>query len=39
MAGELILIVGAGFEAYQGRPIEVNGFLAAVAQLLERPRT
>jgi CheY-like chemotaxis protein len=32
-------IVGAGFDAYQGKPIAVNDFVAAVAQLLERPRT
>ncbi len=31
-------IMGAGFDAYQGKPIEVNGFVAAVAQLLERRR-
>jgi two-component system cell cycle response regulator DivK len=32
-------IMGAGFDAYQGKPIEVNDFVAAVAQLLERRRT
>ncbi len=32
-------IVGAGFDAYQGKPIEVNDFVATVAQLLERRRT
>jgi CheY-like chemotaxis protein len=32
-------IVGAGFDAYQGKPITVNDFVAAVAQLLQRPRT
>jgi CheY-like chemotaxis protein len=31
-------IMGAGFDAYQGKPITVNDFVAAVAQLLERPR-
>jgi two-component system cell cycle response regulator DivK len=31
-------IMGAGFDAYQGKPIEVNDFVAAVAQLLERHR-
>ena len=29
-------IMAAGFDAYQGKPIEVNDFIAAVAQLLER---
>jgi CheY-like chemotaxis protein len=32
-------IVGAGFDAYQGKPIQVNSFLAAVAQTLEHRRT
>jgi two-component system cell cycle response regulator DivK len=32
-------IMDAGFDAYQGKPIEVNDFVAAVAQLLERRRT
>ena len=32
-------IVGPGFDAYQGKPITVNDFVAAVAQLLQRPRT
>ena len=32
-------IMGAGFDAYQGKPIEVNDFVTAVAQLLERRRT
>jgi two-component system, cell cycle response regulator DivK len=32
-------IVGAGFDAYQSKPIAVNDFVAAVAQLLERRRT
>ena len=30
-------IVGAGFDAYQGKPIAVQDFVAAVAQLLARP--
>jgi CheY-like chemotaxis protein len=29
-------IVGAGFDAYQSKPINVTDFVAAVAQLLER---
>ena len=32
-------IMGAGFDAYQGKPIQVNSFLAAVAQTLEHRRT
>ena len=32
-------IVGAGFDAYQGKPIQVNSLLAAVAQTLEHRRT
>ena len=32
-------IMGAGFDAYQGKPLEVNEVVAAVAQLLERRRT
>ena len=32
-------IVGAGFDAYQGKPIAVQDFVAAVAQLLERRPT
>jgi CheY-like chemotaxis protein len=32
-------IMGAGFDAYQGKPIQVNDFLAAVAQTLEHRRT
>jgi two-component system cell cycle response regulator DivK len=32
-------IMGAGFDAYQGKPIKVHDFVAAVAQLLERRRT
>jgi CheY-like chemotaxis protein len=32
-------IMDAGFDAYQGKPIEVQGFVAAVAELLERRRT
>jgi CheY-like chemotaxis protein len=32
-------IMAGGFDAYQGKPIEVNDFVAAVAQLLERRRT
>jgi hypothetical protein len=31
--------MGAGFDAYQGKPIEVSDFLAAVAQTLEHRRT
>ena len=32
-------IMSAGFDAYQGKPIKVHDFVAAVAQLLERRRT
>jgi len=32
-------VMGAGFDAYQGKPIQVNDFLAAVAQTLEHHRT
>ena len=32
-------IMAAGFDAYQGKPIEVSDFVAAIAQLLERRRT
>ncbi len=32
-------IMGAGFDAYQGKPIEVSDFVAAIAQFLERRRT
>ena len=32
-------IVGAGFDAYQSKPINVTEFVAAVAQLLERRPT
>jgi len=32
-------IVRAGFDAYQSKPIAVNDFVAAAAQLLERRRT
>ena len=31
-------IMDAGFDAYQGKPIEVNDFVAGVAQLLEHRR-
>ena len=31
-------IMGAGFDAYQSKPINVTDFVAAVAQLLERRR-
>ena len=31
-------VMGAGFDAYQGKPIQVNDFLAAVAQTLEHRR-
>jgi len=31
--------MGAGFDAYQGKPIQINDFLAAVAQTLEHHRT
>jgi CheY-like chemotaxis protein len=31
-------VMGAGFDAYQGKPIQVNDFLAAVAQTLEHHR-
>jgi CheY-like chemotaxis protein len=32
-------VMGTGFDAYQGKPIQVNDFLAAVAQTLEHHRT
>ena len=32
-------ILGAGFDAYQSKPLNVTDFVAAVAQLLERRRT
>jgi CheY-like chemotaxis protein len=32
-------VMGAGFDAYEGKPIQVNDFLAAVAQTLEHHRT
>jgi len=32
-------IMAAGFDAYQGKPLAVQDFVAAVAQLLERRRT
>jgi CheY-like chemotaxis protein len=31
-------IVGAGFDGYQSKPINVTDFVAAVTQLLARPR-
>jgi len=31
--------VGAGFDGYQSKPIAVQDFVAAVAQLLERRPT
>jgi two-component system, cell cycle response regulator DivK len=31
-------IMGAGFDAYQGKPIKLKDFVAAVEQLLERGR-
>ena len=31
-------ILGAGFDAYQGKPIKVKDFVAAVEQILERRR-
>jgi CheY-like chemotaxis protein len=31
-------IMSTGFDAYQGKPINVTDFVAAVAQLLERRR-
>ena len=38
MAEDRQRITGAGFDAYQGKPIKVKEFLAAVADLLERHR-
>ena len=32
-------IMAAGFDGYQSKPINVNDFVAAVAQVLERRRT
>ncbi len=31
-------IIDAGFDAYQGKPIKVRDFVAAVEQLLEHPK-
>jgi DNA-binding response OmpR family regulator len=31
--------MGAGFDAYQSKPINVTDFVAAVTELLERRRT
>jgi two-component system cell cycle response regulator DivK len=39
MAEDRQTIMGAGFDAYQGKPIKVKDFLAAVEQLLERHRS
>jgi CheY-like chemotaxis protein len=39
MSADRQRIMGAGFDAYQGKPIQVNDFLAAVAQTLEHHRT
>ena len=36
MTEERQTILGAGFDAYQGKPIKVKDFLAAVEQLLAR---
>jgi two-component system, cell cycle response regulator DivK len=38
MAEDRQRITGAGFDAYQGKPIKVKEFLVAVEQLLERHR-
>jgi two-component system cell cycle response regulator DivK len=39
MTEERRTILGAGFDAYQGKPIKVKDFVAAVEQLLERRRS
>jgi len=39
MTEERQTILGAGFDAYQGKPIKVKDFVAAVEQLLEPGRT
>jgi two-component system, cell cycle response regulator DivK len=39
MAEDRQTIMGAGFNAYQGKPIKVRDFLAAVEQILERHRS
>jgi two-component system, cell cycle response regulator DivK len=39
MTEERQKILGAGFDAYQGKPIKVKDFVAAVEQLLEHGRT
>ena len=39
MAEDRQPIMGAGFDAYQGKPIRVKDFVAAVEQLLERRRS
>jgi CheY-like chemotaxis protein len=31
-------VLEAGFDAFQSKPINVKGFMAAVEQLLEHPR-
>jgi two-component system cell cycle response regulator DivK len=39
MAEDRQTIMGAGFDAYQGKPIKVRDFLAVVEQLLKRHRS
>ena len=39
MAGDRKRVLDAGFDAFQSKPINVKGFLAAVEQLLERHRS
>jgi len=39
MAGDQRRVLDAGFDAFQSKPIDVKGFLAAVEQLLERHRS
>ena len=38
MATDRQKVLDAGFDAFQSKPINVKGFLAAVEQLLERHR-
>ena len=39
MASDRQKVLGAGFDAFQSKPINVKDFLAAVEELLERHRS
>jgi CheY-like chemotaxis protein len=39
LPGDRQKILEAGFDGYQSKPIDLQNFVAAVAQLLERRRT